>query len=214
MSPISNPRAMSEEIIKPKVKRAKKEKSLTVKGHHPIRAVSVDLPLELMKQCEALVPQSARDNLARQGATGVKLGIVYTPNNVKALLANIVRGLPQESAAILSGIDKNTFWQLKKAHPDLANAIASAQALCEGSLLEVVRGGFEKHPKLALDVLERRYASWAQKKDINVTGHVEHQGYTLESFRTLAQSRAQRDGLVVDVEIVQPASANPDGLNS
>ena len=204
---------MSEEIIKPKVKRVKKE-SLTVRGQYPVRSVSVDLSTELMDQCEALVPQSARDNLAKQGATGVKLGMVYTPNNCKALLANIVRGLPQESAAILSGISRDTFWQLKKAHPDLSNAIASAQALCEGALLNVVRGGFEKHPKLALDVLERRYASWAQKKDINVTGHVEHQGYTLESFRTLAQSRAQRDGLVVDVETVQPASANPDGLNS
>ena len=201
---------MSEEIIKPKSRKAKLDRRLTVKGLHPLKTVSVDLPTELMSQCEALVPQSARDNLARQGQTGVKLGIVYTPQNVKALLANIVRGLPQESAAILSGIDKNTFWQLKKAHPDLANAIASAQALCEGELLNVVRGGFEKHPKLALDVLERRYASWAQKKDINVTGHVEHQGYTLESFRTLAQSRAQRDGLVVDVETVQMASATSD----
>jgi len=201
---------MSEEITKPKVKRAKKEKSLTVRGQYPVRSVSVDLSTELMAQCEALVPQSARDNLAKQGATGVKLGMVYTPNNCKALLANIVRGLPQESAAILSGISRDTFWQLKKAHPDLSNAIASAQALCEGALLNVVRGGFEKHPKLALDVLERRYASWAQKKDINVTGHVEHQGYTLESFRTLAQSRAQRDGLVVDVETVQPAITTLD----
>ena len=201
---------MSEEIIKPKVKRAKKEKSLTVRGQYPVRSVSVDLSTELMAQCEALVPQSARDNLAKQGATGVKLGMVYTPNNCKALLANIVRGLPQESAAILSGISRDTFWQLKKAHPDLSNAIASAQALCEGALLNVVRGGFEKHPKLALVVLERRYASWAQKKDINVTGHVEHQGYTLESFRTLAQSRAQRDGLVVDVETVQPATTTSD----
>ena len=201
---------MSEEITKPKVKRAKKEKSLTVRGQYPVRSVSVDLSTELMAQCEALVPQSARDNLAKQGATGVKLGMVYTPNNCKALLANIVRGLPQESAAILSGISRDTFWQLKKAHPDLSNAIASAQALCEGALLNVVRGGFEKHPKLALDVLERRYASWAQKKDINVTGHVEHQGYTLESFRTLAQSRAQRDGLVVDVETVQMASTTSD----
>ena len=205
---------MSEEIIKPKVKRAKKEKSLTVRGQYPVRSVSVDLSTELMAQCEALVPQSARDNLAKQGATGVKLGMVYTPNNCKALLANIVRGLPQESAAILSGISRDTFWQLKKAHPDLSNAIASAQALCEGALLNVVRGGFEKHPKLALDVLERRYASWAQKKDINVTGHVEHQGYTLESFRTLAQSRAQRDGLVVDVETVQPATTTLDKEDS
>ena len=201
---------MSEETIKPKVKRAKKEQSLTVRGQYPVRSVSVDLSTELMAQCEALVPQSARDNLAKQGATGVKLGMVYTPNNCKALLANIVRGLPQESAAILSGISRDTFWQIKKAHPDLSNAIASAQALCEGALLNVVRGGFEKHPKLALDVLERRYASWAQKKDINVTGHVEHQGYTLESFRTLAQSRAQRDGLVVDVETVQPATTTLD----
>ena len=205
---------MSEEITKPKVKRAKKEKSLTVRGQYPVRSVSVDLSTELMAQCEALVPQSARDNLAKQGATGVKLGMVYTPNNCKALLANIVRGLPQESAAILSGISRDTFWQLKKAHPDLSNAIASAQALCEGALLNVVRGGFEKHPKLALDVLERRYASWAQKKDINVTGHVEHQGYTLESFRTLAQSRAQRDGLVVDVETVQPATTTLDKEDS
>jgi len=205
---------MSDEIIKPKVKRAKKETSLTVRGQYPVRSVSVDLSTELMAQCEALVPQSARDNLAKQGATGVKLGMVYTPNNCKALLANIVRGLPQESAAILSGISRDTFWQLKKAHPDLSNAIASAQALCEGALLNVVRGGFEKHPKLALDVLERRYASWAQKKDINVTGHVEHQGYTLESFRTLAQSRAQRDGLVVDVETVQPAATTSNGLDS
>ena len=205
---------MSEETIKPKVKRVKKETSLTVRGQYPVRSVSVDLSTELMAQCEALVPQSARDNLAKQGATGVKLGMVYTPNNCKALLANIVRGLPQESAAILSGISRDTFWQLKKAHPDLSNAIASAQALCEGALLNVVRGGFEKHPKLALDVLERRYASWAQKKDINVTGHVEHQGYTLESFRTLAQSRAQRDGLVVDVETVQPATTTLDKEDS
>lgn len=194
---------MSEEKL-PKAKKAKPDRRLTVKGLHPLKTVSVDLPIEVMQQCEALVPQSARDNLAKQGQTGVKLGMVYTPSNCKALLANIVRGLPQESAAILSGITRDTFWALKKAHPDLASAIASAQALCEAALLNVVRGGFEKHPKLALDVLERRYASWAQKKDINVTGHVEHQGYTLESFRTLAQSRATRDGLVVDVETVTP----------
>tara|TARA_R110000868_G_scaffold117108_8_gene311152 strand:- start:356 stop:952 length:597 start_codon:yes stop_codon:yes gene_type:complete len=192
---------MSEEKM-PKSKKVKPDRRLTVKGLQPLKTVCVDLPSETMAQCEALVPQSARDNLERQGQTGVRLGVVYTPGNIKALLANIVRGLPQESAAILSGIRKQTYWELKKAHPDLADAVASAQALCEGELLNVVRGGFEKHPKLALDVLERRYASWAQKKDINVSGHVEHQGYTLESFRTLAQSRAARDGLVVDVETV------------
>ena len=94
------------------------------------------------------------------------------------------------------------------------DSVSRAQALCEEQLLTVVRGGFAKNPRLALEVLERRFASWSQKRDVQVSGNVDHTAYTLESFRTLAQSRAQRDGLIIDVDSVQPASTTPDGLDS
>ncbi|GEM_PF-3164894 len=200
----------NQEIEAVETKGKKPKKILKV----PMKTANIDLPPEVIQQCNALVPQSARDQVARIGQVGVSKEQSYTPVTVGAILRNLARGLPQESAATLAGVAKKQWWDWKVKHPDLQDSVSRAQALCEEQLLTVVRGGFAKNPRLALEVLERRFASWSQKRDVQVSGNVDYTAYTLENFRALAQSRAQRDGLTIDVDSVQPASTTSDGLDS
>ena len=74
---------MSNQEIEAVETKGKKPKNII---KLPMKTANIDLPPEVIQQCNALVPQSARDQVARIGQVGVSKEQSYTPVTVGAIL--------------------------------------------------------------------------------------------------------------------------------
>lgn len=187
---------------------AKKKAAKHKKGAGLVKkSMSVKLPTEIIKACADLVPQSVHD-AHKQAIKQIKEGApvnptTITPKAVQAILMNVARGLPPESAAILTGINKKTFYEWKGKYDGISDAVAHAQTFLEHDLVETVQRAMLEKPEVALKVLERRFShNWAEKKDLNVSGNVTHQGWEPDKVHQLSQWRREQD--IIDAETVEP----------
>lgn len=188
---------------------AKKKAAKPKKGAGLVKkSMSVKLPTEVIKACAELVPQSVHD-AHKQAIKDIKDGKggsyekLVTPKQVQSVLMNIARGLPPESAAILAGLNKKTYYEWKNRFDGLSDAVTHAQTLLEHDLIETVQRAMLEKPEVALKVLERRFShNWAEKKDLNVSGNVTHQGWEPDKVHQLSQWRREQD--IIDAETVEP----------
>ena len=151
-----------------------------------------------------LVPQSAIDNgkLKKKGGKGSGPA-KYMPHTVRAIFRNVAIGLPEGRAAELAGISARTLCYWKKEYEDLTQALARVNAIAQDELLGKVRAGMERNPRLALDVLERRFPKdWAPQSKHAHAGMILQSAIPPEMMTALYSGRAGRDGEPNDSESV------------
>jgi len=118
----------------------------------------------------------------------------YTTHNVEAILRNVAIGLPESRAAQLAGISRETLSKWKGKWDDMRNALVRAEAIAQDELYGVVRKGFSKNPRLALEVLERRFPSeWAAHSKHQVAGVMMQTQISPEMLTGMHGARAERD---------------------
>ena len=118
----------------------------------------------------------------------------YTTHNVEAILRNVAIGLPESRAAQLAGISRETLSKWKGKWGDMRNALAHAEAIAQDELYGVVRKGFAKNPRLALEVMERRWPQdWASHSKHQVAGVMMQTQISPEMLTGMHGARQERD---------------------
>jgi hypothetical protein len=141
-----------------------------------------------------LIPASARENEKAVKGTDASGPNKYTVNTVEAILRNVAIGLPESRAAQLAGIHRSTLGEWKKKWGDLSDSLVRAQAVAQDELYGVVRAGMAKNPRLALEVLERRFPSeWAAHSKHRVAGVVLQTQISPEMLDGMHGARLERD---------------------
>jgi len=118
----------------------------------------------------------------------------YNRDTVEAILRNVAIGLPEGRAAQLAGISAGTLTEWKKKWGDMSESLARASAIAQDELYGVVRQGMAKNPRLALEVLERRFPSeWAAHSKHQVAGVMMQTQISPEMLTGMHGARAERD---------------------
>tara|TARA_R100000808_G_C2079531_1_gene103933 strand:+ start:123 stop:638 length:516 start_codon:yes stop_codon:yes gene_type:complete len=151
-----------------------------------------------------LIPESCRKKRGKDTIGRKKGGITkFTPQTMEAILRNVAIGLPEGRAAQLAGIRAGTLTDWKKDHQDVAEALARAGAVAQDELYGVVRKGMDKNPRLALEVLERRFPKeWAAHSKHAHAGIMMQTTIPPEMMTALYSGRAGRDGGPTDSESI------------
>tara|TARA_R100000808_G_scaffold14671_1_gene34503 strand:+ start:2467 stop:3069 length:603 start_codon:yes stop_codon:yes gene_type:complete len=156
-----------------------------------------------------LIPETCKAKKGKDSLGRVKGGPhKYNQQTVEAILRNVAIGMPESRAAQLAGISAGTLSEWKKKWEDMREALARASAVAQDELYGVVRQGMSKNPRLALEVLERRFpGEWAAHSKHQVAGVMMQTQVSPEIMNNLHQLREARDqagtdneSAVIDVE--------------
>ena len=94
----------------------------------------------------------------------------------------------------MAGISAGTLTEWKKKWGDMSEALARAAAVAQDELYGVVRQGMAKNPRLALEVLERRFPSeWAAHSKHQVAGVMMQTQISPEMLTGMHGARTERD---------------------
>jgi hypothetical protein len=142
-----------------------------------------------------LIPASVKEEAERiKGDKRAQAISKYTTHNVEAILRNVAIGLPESRAAQLAGISRETLSKWKGKWGDMRNALAHAEAIAQDELYGVVRKGFAKNPRLALEVMERRWPQdWASHSKHQVAGVMMQTQISPEMLTGMHGARQERD---------------------
>jgi hypothetical protein len=153
-----------------------------------------------------LIPASVKEEAERiKGDRRAEAISKYTSQNVEAILRNVAIGLPEGRAAQLAGISRETLSKWKGKWGDMKHALAHAEAIAQDELYGVVRKGFAKNPRLALEVLERRFPNdWASHSNHKVAGVMMQTQISPEMLAGLHGARMDRDGSTDEVSPDSP----------
>lgn len=149
------------------------------------------------------MPKSVTTNISRRLAQDK-----YQPQIVRGILQNIAIGLPETRAANLEGVSSHTWIEWKNKHPDLVQCVEHAGAVCQQELQRLAVQGIAKQPRIAIDLLERRFpAEWAAANKVAHTGHVTVGSINPGDLASIQQARATaQDAEVIEAEEVKPES--------
>lgn len=142
-----------------------------------------------------LIPDSCREKKGKDTLGRTRGGPnKYNPDTVEAILRNVAIGMPEGRAAQLAGISAGTLTEWKKKWGDMAEALARAGAVAQDELYGVVRQGMAKNPRLALEVLERRFPNeWAAHSKHQVAGVIAQTQISPDMLAGLHGARSERD---------------------
>lgn len=128
----------------------------------------------------------------------------YTRDNVLVFLRAIALGFKQKAAAPLIHCSAEEISRWKQRHPDFAESVEKARSINKMMLLNYVYQGMSKHPRLALDLLERVHPDdYAPQKNLVQSGSITHaHGHAI--FDKLHQARRAVDSQspVLDAQVV------------
>lgn len=148
-----------------------------------------------------LIPASVKQEAERiKGDRRAQAISKYTSQNVEAILRNVAIGLPEGRAAQLAGVSRETLSKWKGKWGDMVQSLAHAEAIAQNELYGVVRKGMAKNPRLALEVLERRFPNdWASHSNHKVAGVMMQTQISPDMLAGLHGARAERDASADDV---------------
>ena len=164
-----------------------------------------DLPKEVREECKSLVPASVTERYKAQMADARRNGnvnlIKCTPANVENMLVHIAMGMSENAACETCMISRNSWIRWKRELDGLSDNVARARNLAQVRWIGYVEAGMPDDPKLALKALQARYPEdWSEKRDVRVTGSVEHPVLNLEALQEVAAARRKQD--ILEAEIV------------
>jgi len=193
-----------------KKKAAKKRRSpVLTQEQQIIKGKSLKLPKDINAAIDALIPkevkQQDRDDITLMAGNKAKISRWKRKTDiVRAVLGNVVRSRPVEQAAYLAGITPKTWYEWCEKWPALRDAAKGAEALMSEDLLDVIYESLHKHPRLALDLLERRQPHhFASRQNQAVQVQHQHQ-LSGEALALLGSYRQQADEVVIDAEVIPP----------
>ena len=142
-----------------------------------------------------LIPASVKEEAERiKGDRRAQAISKYTSQNVEAILRNVAIGLPEGRAAQLAGVSRETLSKWKGKWGDMVQSLAHAEAIAQNELYGVLRKGMAKNPRLALEVLERRFPSeWASHSNHKVAGVMVQTQISPEMLTGMHGARTERD---------------------
>lgn len=171
----------------------------------------------IKKQCAALVPSSMTE-ACKKAIDDIKRGAHGNPHNritlrtIEAILTSVAKGEPGETAAENAGITAKTLYEWKRRYEGFSDALARAAALCNRELIRSVFNSRHERPELALKMLERKDpANWAEKRDLRVSGSVEHPVINVANMQQIAAMRRQMDIQEAEVISMESEAPNDDG---
>ena len=88
----------------------------------------------------------------------------YTAARAKAICALIKKGVTVEGACESVGINPDTHYEWKKRHPEYAESVTRANGESEAELVAIARQGAIKDPRIAVQILERRFGRWCRNE--------------------------------------------------
>ncbi len=183
------------EESKPKAKKRVKPKKKPGNSLTAAKAI-IAMPDPSSIDVKDLIPASVKEEAKRiKGDRRAQAISKYTSQNVEAILRNVAIGLPEGRAAQLAGVSRETLSKWKGKWGDMRHALAHAEAIAQDELYGVVRKGFQKNPRLALEVLERRFPKdWASHSNHKVAGVMMQTQISPEMLAGLYGARSERDG--------------------
>ncbi len=96
----------------------------------------------------------------------------YTAARAKAICELIRKGVTVEGACESAGINPDTHYEWKKRYPDYAEQVTRANGQSEAELVEIARRGAIKDPRIAVQILERRFGGrWCKAEKHQVTAN-------------------------------------------
>ena len=96
----------------------------------------------------------------------------YHSANVDALVEALCHGLSVSAACGIVGIERTTFYNWKKEHPEFREAIDGARPILESNMLARITQASHDDWRAAAWILERRYPedfSLKRTHDVNLT---------------------------------------------
>ena len=85
-----------------------------------------------------------------------------TPDIEAKLFKALGNGMSRESACQFAGIQRDTLLNWTKASDRFSAKVDEIESGWELKMIEAATNGITKQPKLAVDLLERRRASWSR----------------------------------------------------
>jgi hypothetical protein len=98
----------------------------------------------------------------------------FTDERVGTILELLSKGVTCKGAAMAAGVGECTFHRWKKEKPEFAAAVEQAIGESEAQLVQIALEGTKRNPQLAIQLLERRFRSWARhsSQEAKVTGEI------------------------------------------
>ena len=81
----------------------------------------------------------------------------FNPQRVATVLASIDQGLSLSRASVMAGMTRETVSEWVRQKPEFGQQVAEAETRFMMRLLNTVQSGAETNPKLALELLSRRF---------------------------------------------------------
>ena len=164
------------------------------KGNSRQSAIALSIADPSKVDVSDIIPQSCIDEEKRLKGTKQEKVSKYNKRTVKPILQNVVIGMTEGKAAQLVGVSPATLCNWKKKWGDLFESLAGAHARCESRLIGFVNSGMEKHPRLALEVLERKFPQdWVSHSKHQVHGVMLQAEISTEMLTNLHGARLDRD---------------------
>jgi hypothetical protein len=98
----------------------------------------------------------------------------YTEARVERITDLLRSGVTIRGAAMASGICEKTYFLWRRDKPEFAAAVEQAIGESEARLVQIALEGTKRNPQLAIQLLERRFRSWARhsSQEAKVTGEI------------------------------------------
>jgi hypothetical protein len=83
--------------------------------------------------------------------------MVFSEEKVQEILKMLENGITQKDAAVLAGITERTWHRWKQENVSIVSRVEASILKYKQSLIQIVNVGCLKDPKLALELLARKY---------------------------------------------------------
>lgn len=95
--------------------------------------------------------------------------MVYSEEKVEEILRMLENGMTQKDAAVLCGITEQTWHRWKRENDSIVSRVEVSKLKYKQSLIQIVNVGCLKNPKLALEVLARKYPNeYGTKHEVEI----------------------------------------------
>ena len=96
----------------------------------------------------------------------------YSARIASRIIRYLGYGCSKDDAARAAGIDPATFYRWQSSNRDFCDRVTRACEAVKPKLIELVRKGAEKDPRMALAMLERRYPEeWCKTRVVKLEGN-------------------------------------------
>lgn len=95
--------------------------------------------------------------------------MVYSEEKVRDILKMLENGITQKDAAVLAGIAETTWYKWKRENSSISSQVEASILKYKYSLIQIVNVGCLKDPKLALELLARKYPNeYGTKQQVEI----------------------------------------------